>query len=171
MRRKRIRRLMRTMALGPKRMKALHIWRQTLPGDGTKTGKSNHFSKCCSTGLRVLRCRAGDREINQGDLVKQLGTRVNHSIAYPALLLELDPASATMLRQMPDAYDRSASRPACAASGHAAAPPTSNMNSRRLMIVPPDPEAREFRPQTVRWPITSRAIQISKHAPMNPAIR
>ena len=100
MRRKRIWRLMRTMALGRKRMKALHIWRQTLPGDGTKTGKSNHFSKCCSTGLRVLRCRAGDREINQGDLVKQLGTRVNHSIAYPALLLELDPASATMLRQI-----------------------------------------------------------------------
>jgi hypothetical protein len=85
MRRKRIRRLMRTMALGPKRVKALYIWRQTLTGDGTKSGKSNHFSKCCSTGLRVLRCRAGDREINQGDLAKQFGTRVNHSIADPAL--------------------------------------------------------------------------------------
>jgi hypothetical protein len=27
------------------------------------------------------------------------------------------------------------------------------------------------RPQAVRVPVTSRAIQISKHAPMNPAIR
>jgi hypothetical protein len=117
-------------------VKALHIWRQTLTGDGTKSSKSNHFSKCCSTRLRVLRCRAGDREINQGDLAKQLGTRVNHSIAYPALLLELDPASATMLRQMPDAYDRSASRPACAASGHAAAPPRSVMNLRRHISAP-----------------------------------
>jgi hypothetical protein len=58
-----------------------------------------------------------------------------------------------------------------AASGQAAAPPSRVMKARRPLIVPPDPEAREFRRQTVRWPITSRAIQISKHAPMNPAIR
>jgi hypothetical protein len=33
-------------------------------------------------------------------LGQALGTRVNHNIAYPALLLEFDPASATMLRQI-----------------------------------------------------------------------
>ena len=42
----------------------------TLTGDGTKSRKSNHFSKGPSTGLRVLRwsCRAGYREINQDSL-------------------------------------------------------------------------------------------------------
>ena len=57
----------------------------TLTGDGTKSRKSNHFSKGPSTGLRVLRCscRAGYREINR----RQLG-----HLSIAAVLLELDPA-------------------------------------------------------------------------------
>src|ERR1700730_2633114 len=45
--------------------------------------------------LQSRRSRDKSRRLGQA-----LGTRVNHSIAYPALLLELDPASATMLRQI-----------------------------------------------------------------------
>ena len=54
-------------------MKAFDVRRQPLTGDGTESGKSNHFSKSCSTRLRVLRCscRAGYREINQGSLAKR----------------------------------------------------------------------------------------------------
>ena len=34
-------------------MKAFDVRRQPLTGDGTESGKSNHFSKSCSTRLRV----------------------------------------------------------------------------------------------------------------------
>jgi hypothetical protein len=56
-----------------KRVKAFHVRCETLTGHGTNSGKSNHFSKSCSTRLRVLRCnwRAADREIDQDGLAKR----------------------------------------------------------------------------------------------------
>jgi hypothetical protein len=54
-------------------VKAFHVRRQPLTGDGTESGKSYHFSKSSSARLRVLRCScgAGYREINQGSLAKR----------------------------------------------------------------------------------------------------
>src|SRR5262249_798211 len=53
----------------------------------------------------------------------------------------------------------------------AAAPPSSVMNSRRLMIIAFASRTNRPGPQAGRVPLTSRTIQISKHAPMKPAIR
>ena len=41
-----------------------------LAGDGSKSGKGDHFSKSCATRLRVLRrdCSTANREIDQDDL-------------------------------------------------------------------------------------------------------
>jgi hypothetical protein len=59
------------------RVKAIHIWRYTVTGDGSKSGKSDHFHKGCATRLCVLRrgCSTANgemdtanREIDQDDL-------------------------------------------------------------------------------------------------------
>src|SRR5258705_1052402 len=60
-------------SLERQRVKAFHVRHHTLAGDGTKSGKGDHFSKGCATRLRVLRChcRGADREIDQGGLAKR----------------------------------------------------------------------------------------------------
>jgi hypothetical protein len=51
-------------------VKGIRIWHDTVAGDGTESGKGDHFSKGYATRLRVLRCdgRGADREIDHGRL-------------------------------------------------------------------------------------------------------
>src|SRR6516165_4802958 len=52
------------------RVKGIRVRRQPLAGDGSKSGKGDHFSKGCATRLRILRrdCSTANREIDQDDL-------------------------------------------------------------------------------------------------------
>jgi hypothetical protein len=52
------------------RVKAIRIRLSTPAGDGSKSGKGDHFSKGCATRVCVLRrdCSTANREIDQDDL-------------------------------------------------------------------------------------------------------